>query len=108
MTRRKAFTAAPVIRPVPSLNERELRFAPLWRTVALLCDQAEESAAKYPNSLTAKRHGLEFQKALGNLIMLHADFWQTPSAADNAEARREDEQYENNWLANNATINPAS
>lgn len=107
--RKKAFVTSPVPpKPALALNDRPLRHAQYWRVLALLGDQMEESAAKWPTSMTARRHRDEFYKALDGVLSLHQSTWTNESARVAAELRDEDELAERRWFQRNKAIQPTS
>lgn len=91
-------TQAPLVHPLPELSARELRFGHLWRTVALLADQAAEIKGKYPNSISADLYQKRFQEALDGLLKTHAEFWNTAATRDSEDARRQETESEAHWL----------
>lgn len=91
----------PIVRPLPHLADRPLRFANLWRTVALLADQAEEVKAKYPNAITAENYQRDFENALLGLIAVHREFWNTSTLRESAEALEDAKAAEAEWLVRN-------
>lgn len=94
-------TQQPVVRPLPALNDRTLRFANLWRTVALLADQAAEVKAKYPNAISVNSFDRQFEEALAGLKKVHAEFWSTASLVESADEARDASESEAHWLERN-------
>lgn len=114
---RKSANLSPVPpRATPGLNDRPLRNAQYWRVVALLGDQMEESAAKWPGSLTARRHRDEFYAALNGVLLLSSESWQSELSRNTMEVKQEDDISERRWFRRNGlsataqqdTPNPAA
>lgn len=90
--------------PMPALSARPLRNGNLWRTLALLGDQAAESEAKWPNSITAVNSRTAFTAALMGLVKLHNEFWLNESTREHEDAKRADELAEHTFLLRSGAI----
>lgn len=99
---RKANNLSPVPpKATEPLRDRPLRLAQYWRVVALLGDQMEESAIKWPDTITATRHRDEFYKALDGVLLLAKESWQSELTRNTLEVKQEDELNERRWFRRN-------